>query len=244
MKKVLIAFVMIVFTYLHSNSQPQVKTIVNDENAEKRNVSNFNGVVISNAIQVFITQGVESAVAISCSNPNKNNEITTEVKNGILYVGISTNFWTSNSNLNNPKVKAYISVNKLNSLKISGASSVKFNEPITSDDLTIKVSGASTLKGTVEAKTFKADVSGASSVNLTGKANEAIIECSGASTFKSFDFTCSKANVDCSGASSILVNITNELEAEATGASSIRYAGNPSKVVANANGASNIKKKD
>lgn len=243
MKKIILVILWLATFQISCNSQPQVKTVVNDANAEKREVSDFNGVSVSNAIQLYLSQGSESAVAVSCSDADKIKNLTTEVKNGVLVIKFDGEGWSSWGN-NSLKLKAYVSVKNINHLKVSGASSVKINETLNCSDFTLKISGASSLKGNIVAQNFKGDISGASSVNLSGKANETDIECSGASTFKSFDFASTKAKVDCSGASSVQINASEELIADAAGASTIRYSGNPTKVVADASGASSIKKKD
>jgi predicted nucleic acid-binding protein len=58
-----------------------VKTVVNDPNAELRTVANFTGIKVSGGIGVYISQGKENAVAVSCSDEKHNNKIITEVKN-------------------------------------------------------------------------------------------------------------------------------------------------------------------
>jgi hypothetical protein len=51
------------------------------------------------------------------------------------------------------------------------------------------------------------------------------------------------AAVDVSGASHVTVNATEEIKAEASGASKVSYVGEPKNVIKNTSGASSVKQK-
>ena len=242
MKKILLPLLMFVLVSSSCNAQPEVRTLVNDANAEKRTVAAFKGVQVSNAITLYISQGNEDAVAVSCSDASENKKIKTEVKNGILHISLDNGFWNSFS-WKDKKVKAYVSIKNIEFLGASGASSVKINEVLKSSNLKIDISGASNIKGNISATTIKIDLSGTSSASIVGFASSANIEASGASSVKSYDFEVENCVIEASGASSIGIGVRKELKAEASGASSIRYKGTPANVEANATGASSIKKK-
>lgn len=241
MKKIFLIFLL--STYILScHSQPQIKTIVNDANAEKRDIAPFTAIQVSSAITVYLSQGNEDAIAVSCSDMTKISKIITEVKNGVLKISLDNDFWNS-WRMGDLKVKAYISVKTLNSLKASGASSIKINETISGTNLNVEASGASNIKGNLIFNTINANVSGASSINITGKTNEAVFDASGASSIKGFDFITTNCKIEASGASNVNLTVNGSLVAEASGASSIKYAGNPTSTNVDATGASSIKKK-
>lgn len=242
MKKNFISLLILLITIISCNAQPEIRTLVNDNNVEKRNVAAFTGVKVSNAITLYLSQGNEDAVAVSCSDASDNKKIKTEVKNGILNVYVDNGFW-SGFNLKDKKVKAYVSIKNIDFIGISGASSVKINESLVSKNLKVTLSGASNIKGNITVADLKVNISGASSINFTGKATTADIDASGASSFKSFDLEVANCNIDASGASNVNITVTTELKAEASGASSIKYKGNPINTNTNATGASSIKKK-
>ena len=238
MKKILLPFLTVLLSLSNCYSQPEIKTLVNDVNAEKRNVTAFKGVEVSNAISLYLSQGNEDAVAVSCSDASDNKKIKTEVKNGVLKISMDYGSW----GWNNKKVKAYVSIKNIEILTISGASNCKINEGIITANLKLKVSGASSVKGNIKATNINIDASGASNINLLGSANEAIIEASGASSIKGFEFETSNCTVDASGASNINIGVTTKLKAEASGASTVKYKGSATIVESNATGASSIKK--
>ena len=92
------------------------------------------------------------------------------------------------------------SVDKL-TLSVTGASSLVAYE-FAAQDLTVKVSGASTAKLLVQ-RSADAHVSGASTLALQGAADLFTIKCAGASTVKAADLKAQNVVADVSGASGV-----------------------------------------
>ncbi len=199
---------------------------INDANAEKRELSGFHAIRVSNAFDVYITQGNEEAVAISAAKTEYKEKIKTSVENGVLIIRFEDDrkFWKG-WNSDKQKLKAYISVKKLDKLSVSGACDVFMEEGISADEMEISFSGASDLKGKIEAKTLNVDISGASDVTLAGNVANLKIEASGASEFKGFDLITNYCDAKASGASSINITVNKELNAKASGASDVRFKG-------------------
>ena len=240
MKRIYIAILSLIM--VSSVIAQDVKTVVNDPNAELRIVANFTGIKVSGGIGVYISQGKENAVAVSCSDEKHNNKIVTEVKNGVLNIYVEKGAWNG-WNWKGVTVKAYITVQQLEKLDASGASAVKIVEGLKVDFLKIDLSGASVLKGRVEATSLKLDASGASSISLTGKSNTVSIDLSGASVLKAYEFEIENCKVEASGASSIGIHVSKQLDVEASGASSIRYIGEPTIKQISVTGSSSVKPK-
>ena len=199
---------------------------INDENAELRSLSGFHAINVSSAFDVYISQGNEEAVAISAASTEMKQRIKTSVENGVLIIRFENDkkFWKG-WNSDKQKLKAYISIKKLDNLKVSGACDVFFEEGISADDLSINFSGASDLKGKVNAKNLVVDISGASDITLTGNAASLKVEASGASDFKGFDLVTNFCDAKASGASSVNITVNKELNATASGASDVRFKG-------------------
>src|SRR6185436_20838357 len=144
---------------------------INDPNAEARTVGSFHAINVSNAFEVYITQGNEDAVAISATTDEYKKKIITEVKNGVLIVKFDNDkkFW-KNLNTSKHKLKAYISIKKIDALNVSGACNVYFEQGLSAEGLSVDLSGASDMKGKIDAKTLKVDISGASSASISGNA--------------------------------------------------------------------------
>ena len=220
MKKIqVMLMVMLVSTVLFAQT-------INDANAEPRNLSGFHAVKISNSFTVYISQGNEDAVAISASKAEYREKIITKVENGVLIIRFDDDkkFWKG-WNGDKQKLKAYISVKKIDRLDVSGACDVFFEEGISSEELTVRLSGASDLKGRIDSKKLSFNISGASDATISGNAAELSIDASGASDFKGFDMTTNYCTAEASGASSVNITVNKELNAKASGASSVRFKG-------------------
>jgi hypothetical protein len=218
------------------------RNIVVDENAQVRKLSGFSGIEVSGAIDLYISQGKEDAVAVSAGNKELVDRIKTEVKNNTLYIhfdgrGFIWKSWTNN------KIKAYVTVNNLKRIEASGACNVKSTNKLSCNELSIELSGASNLKAEVETAQLNLDLSGASDLKLNGKAANAKLSCSGASSVKAYDLIINQCNVIASGASDVRITVTKELNAKASGASSINYKGDGIIRESNNSGASSIKHK-
>ena len=220
----------------------ETKNLIFDENAQVRKLGKFTGIDVSGAIDLYIAQGKEDAVAVSAGNNEQVNYIKTEVKNEVLHIyfaskGLNWRKWTQG------KIKAYVTVSDLKRVEASGACNVKTTNTIKSDALEIELSGASDLNGSIDVGSLVIRLSGASVLSLNGKSASTNINCSGASAVKSYDLITDNAKIIASGASSVRIQVAKELTANASGASSISYKGNCTQKEIISSGASSIKHK-
>ncbi|HTL07556.1 MAG TPA: head GIN domain-containing protein [Chitinophagaceae bacterium] len=236
MKKLFSALLLMVSLHVAQAQQ----TLINDENAEKRNISAFNGISVAGGIDIYITQGNEDGIAVSATETKYRDRIRTEVRDGILSI------WYENDGMHwptgNKKLKAYISFKNISSLKASGASDVKINGVLKAASLDLKLVGASDIKGVVDIEKLTARISGASDMMVKGKVGMLDIEASGASDVKDFDLVVQTCEAQASGASDIKITVEKEISANATGASDIVIRGNGVIKKMSKSGASSIKK--
>jgi len=200
------------------------KNIVFDANAEVRNLKNFTSIEVSGAIDLYLSQGNEEAVAVSASSNDVIERIRTEVKDGVLQIffdgkGINWKSW------GNTKMKAYVTFKNLTCVEASGACNVKTAQTIIVPSLRIEMSGASDFMGEVKTTTLKMDASGASNIRITGTTEKLIVDASGACNIKAYDLKSDICKIEASGASNIRVRVNKELSAEASGGSTIYFKG-------------------
>jgi hypothetical protein len=236
-QSVLVAFVLLI---LSSACAQTTKKMVVDGAAEDRKLSGFTTINVSDAFDVYISQGNEDAVGVSASDASATKSIKTYVAGGVLYISFEYKGrgWSS---WKNNKLKAYITIKNLEKLAVSGACNVSFVDPITSDRLLVSVSGASDIKGPLKVNSLKVGASGASNISLSGSATETDFNISGACSIKSLDLVTDNCAVVASGASSIRLTINQSLKANISGASDIRYKGTVSMFNSKTSGASSIK---
>jgi hypothetical protein len=220
----------------------KAQNVVYDPNAEVRKVDKFNGIDVSGTVSLYLSQGNETGVAISAGEEKYNSRIKTEVKNGVLYISVDGGMWNGFS-LSNRKLKAYVSVPDISTLHISGASYVNIVGSLKTESLALQVTGASELKGQLDVRNLNMGISGASVARLTGTAESANIEASGAVRINGYDLKVDNGKFDISGASHITISVNKELSANASGGSTIQYKGDGVAKSMNVNGGATIQKK-
>jgi len=221
----------------------QAQKTINDPNAEVRNVSGFRAIKVSHGIDLYLSQSESEAVAVSASESKYRDRIKTSVENGVLKIWFDNDNNWKLWNTNNKKLKAYVSFRTLEKLVASGASDVYVDGVIRSGSLDINLSGASDFKGEVDANTLTVDQSGASDATVKGRASSLKVEVSGASDFTGFDLQTENCQARATGASEVKITVTKELNARASGASSIQYKGSGVIRELHTSGASSINKK-
>lgn len=228
-----------VWLFAASNVTAQ-QTVIEDPNAEVRAVTPFTAIRISSAIDLYLSQSSQEAVAVSAGDIKIRNGIKVAVDNGVLKI------WYENNGLNlsgNKKMKAYVAFRSINHLEASGSSDVYVNGSIKGDELTITLSGASDFKGSVQLNTLNLMQSGASDVTVTGNAANVQVQASGASDCEGYGLLAETCTVHASGASDIKITVNKALTATATGASSVYYKGEAAVTEVRSSGGSNITRK-
>ncbi|MEO5907875.1 MAG: head GIN domain-containing protein [Ginsengibacter sp.] len=215
--------------------------VINDKNAEVRNVISFSAIKVSGGIDVYLSQSDEEALALSASDESTRDNIKTEVKNGILNIWYDGGRFRFNSDR---KLRAYVSFKTLQSLEASGACDFIINGIFKASSVRIKLSGACDIKGNVNFDNLQLDISGASTVKVNGNVENIKIDASGASDVKNYDLIADNCVADISGASDVKITVNKSIAAKASGASSLFYKGNPERREVSSSGASSISHRD
>ena len=108
----------------------------------------------------------------------------------------------------------------------------------------VKLSGACDITGPVKLTNLSIDLSGASTVKLNGSTQNLKLDAGGASDMKNYDLETENCIAKLSGASDVRITVTNSIMASASGASTLFYHGNPDKRDVASSGASSISQKN
>jgi hypothetical protein len=228
------------FLFAHAQNE---KNLVVDANAEARTVNSFTAIEVSDAIDLYISQGSTEAAAISGSTDDIKTRIKTEVRNGTLHIffdakGLNWRKWGNN------RMKAYVTYIKLDRIEASGACNIKTTDPIIQPELKMEMSGASDFSGEIRVGKFKLNGSGASIITISGKADEMSVDATGACHVKGYELITSMCKIDASGGSNIRITVNKELSAVASGGSSIYYRGTGLIRDISSSGGASIKRRD
>jgi hypothetical protein len=194
----------------------------------------FDEVEVSNAVTAEITQGDTFGVAVRIDD-NLLDHLQVTKEGSTLRIRLKPGIVPLNAT-----VQAEVTMPELVRLGVGGASQCTVAGFSSAMALSVDVFGASGLTGDIEAGDARFDVSGASHATLRGSAQDVIIDVSGASSLDLSAFAVADANVVASEASHVTVNASGTLDADASGASSVRYLGNPTLGTIETSGASSV----
>ena len=129
-------------------------------------------------------------------------------------------------------------------VKVDAGGASRFEGNLTGKKIDIELSGASWFHGHIEAGIVEYDSKGASSALMTGSAFMTLdVDLSGASTMDAKNFTAKKVRGEMSGASNLVVQCTESLRVNLSGASTLTYIGSPRDINCQTDALSNVVKK-
>lgn len=182
---------------------------------QKRNVGDFTEVAAGGVFEVSAVSGKEFSLEVEADD-NLLPYIETAVENGVLHIS------TTEKLSSGDPLKIRITAPAIERVEASGVAKFIVNG--------------------ISGDVFKAAASGASKITAAGSAETVDVEVSGASKFDGTELSTINAEVETGGSGRVLVNASNILNATATGASSVRYIGEPSSVRSNVSGVSSVRK--
>lgn len=220
----------------------------------------YDAVDISNSFDVFVDENA-SAVTITAGE-NIMSRVIVEQVGGELKIYCKPPVVSVNGGY----LKAVIPHSPaLKNVTISGASGFDTPYPVVSNDVNIKVSGASRFNGNISAREIEIDLSGASRITGSITADDLELELSGASvadikgqadnlelsfsgashnkdnvTLNKYGLECTNCKGSISGASKAYIHCLNDIDVSLSGASTLHYTGNATTDDCSTSGASTI----
>lgn len=193
---------------------------------ESRNVSGFTGISLSIAADIYLSQSNEYKVEI-VANADYLEKIETVVEGDVLKIKTKNHF---DFDFHNEKVKIYISMPQVNSLRISGSGDILAQTAIKTENLAIKISGSGNVKiENLSVKSLDTDISGSGDINFAGTdvAERATYSVSGSGDIDSQNLQCKKVEISVSGSGDVRVWAVDELNARVSGSGDVYYKGRP-----------------
>ncbi|MFO0321858.1 MAG: GIN domain-containing protein [Bacteroidota bacterium] len=125
-----------------------------------------------------------------------------------------------------------ISGNKLNEIDLSGLISFEANQEIQASDFHISLSGASNARFNLNSNSINAIVKGICELNLKGTSHLFDANVEGGSNVNAFDLKTDTCIIDASGISTAKIQVIRKAKLNATGASTIKFKGDPKEILA------------
>jgi putative autotransporter adhesin-like protein len=183
---------------------------------ETRNIADFKSLDVGGVFRVEVTAQKDFKVEVE-SDDNLLPFIKTDVREGTLHIE------TDKRLRSNSPIVVRISAPDIENLETSGASNISIEN--------------------IKNARLGLDSSGASKVSVQGETSVLVVDVSGASRIDAGSLSAGTAKVDASGATNVAVNVADELNANATGASRIIYSGAVKNLVKKTSGAGSVSPK-
>jgi predicted ester cyclase len=199
---------------------PTETPVPDDARGETREVSGFDRVSLQGVGTLVVAQGDSESLTIDAED-RVLRRIETEVQDGTLIIRPDRGFRTRE------EIVYSLTVDDLTGIELSGAGQVQMQR-LETGDFTLNVSGAGAV--TIEdliAQTLDVEASGNASITLGGTVDSQTVTFGQAGTYDASNLASRVATVSVDGAAKAIVNVSESLDASASGASSITYTGDP-----------------
>lgn len=213
-----------------------------DERGERgersvRTLSGFDSVHVHGGVDVRVRQ--DDDFLIEVYGPAE--DLITELNGSTLEIhpvrGAGNFFGIFNGNLD---LDVAVTLPELKAVWASGGSDVNSVGTISGETMEIGTSGGSDLTMQLQIDAIEVSTSGGSDVNLSGEVGVATLNASGGSDLNARDLSAREVQVQSSGGSDTLIDVSERLYGKASGGSDVIYTGNPSMVDVDVSGGADL----
>lgn len=232
-------FSLLLMTVYSANSQTTKE--FTDPNAKKRIISGaFSKIQVSSGVELYLTQGNETMLAVSVSEQKYEERFKTTVENGVLKIyydnkGIT---WVNDKHR---KLKVYLSFKELEKITASGGANVEMMNELKANDLGMSFSSGATFTGKLRAKTIVADINSGAEIEAEGQTGKLTVSASSGASFIGFELVTEVCNASANSGGAVRIQVQKELNASAKSGGSIRYKGNAVLKKGNINSGGSVK---
>lgn len=200
----------------------------------------FTRLKISSALKVWITQGDNCDVRIETEEGSDCRSLVDIDQSGeTLELALKSSFLKLRDF---HTINVYITIRELKELDVSGAVDVRSKNKLLCQKLDMDLSGAVKTQLDLSAGDVTVKCSGAVKLELQGECKTLDIDMSGATKVLATEMSLDVCHVKTSGAGSIDVAVTKELQVDSSGASSVTYRGDPEVLKIRTSGAAEVRK--
>lgn len=191
--------------------------------SKKRKISNdFIRINASRGLDVYITKSKNISLEVE-ADENLHDLITTEVKDGTLYITASKNIYTASAK------KIHVSANNINEILVNSGAEVYSENTFNSEKLVINVSSGAHAKMDVRVQDLTCNSSSGAGIELRGEADVFRASSSSGSDIEAYDLTTRECDVNASSGSDIELMVTDKFVGKATSGADIKFKGQPRK---------------
>lgn len=202
-----------------------------------RNVGPFKGVKAAEGIDVYLKKGTKESIKVEAIGTDPENVIT-EVAGSYLKIHMAD----MRGSRSRYDIKVYVEYVSLEKLSVSSAASIFSDGTIKTKTIELGASSAGEMKVSVEAEDVTISASSAGEIEVKGKCTNVTADASSAGEVDAYELESVSATAEASSAGSVQVNVSKNLNAQASTAGDVRYRGSPDKAITNSSSGGSVKK--
>ena len=198
--------------------------VINDANAEARNVPSFHAIRVATGIQLIIKQGDAEAVAVSASDAELRARIKTEVVDGVLKIYFENKLWGQGA-FKYKNLRAYVSFKNIDKFNGASGSITTVDGSFTTGRMEIKLSSGARFTGEVKGAGLYVSQSSGAKTYLSGQVQSLSVDASSGGAFYGYNIAAGSCDADASSGGKIEITVVKELMADASSGGKIEYRG-------------------
>ena len=200
---------------------------------EVRPVGNFNKIRFKDFGTLYLSQGEQESLTIE-ADEQVLEELTSEVRDGILRLGIGEDWWdrigkviSSVFSGEQSKVIYHLTFRELDEIGISGNCKLEC-DTLKSDEFKVSVSGLGDLAFQhLECSKLDVRISGRGEFSAAGRANQQEVRISGSGEYLAEDLSSQTLRIVISGQGNATVRVEESLDITISGLGQVNYYGRP-----------------
>ena len=194
--------------------------VTEPEGGESRDVRDFQAVSLQGVGTLVMTQGETESLTIE-AEPKVLRRIETVVEDGTLSIRPERSFDTDEP------ITYALTFRQLNAIELAGAGRAEAQQ-LSADRLQLFVSGSGVVSiPALTANNLEVEASGTAQIELGGAVDTQTVTIDGTGRYNAADLSSRVASVSAGGTAQAIVQVTEQLEAQASGTARIEYIGDP-----------------
>ncbi len=186
---------------------------------EVLNISEFTGLKLKIAADVFITQG-DAVEVVAKGEQNVIDGLDLSVRNDIWDVEFD-------NCMKNYELKIFVTMPDVDFLSITGSGDIIGETFIDSDDITLRITGSGDMCLGLTTDNIDAKITGSGDMDLEGATQQLDFRITGSGDLGAFDLIAERADIEITGSGDANVNVVDFLKIKITGSGDVLYKGSP-----------------
>ncbi|AWH85451.1 DUF2807 domain-containing protein [Flavobacterium album] len=196
-----------------------------DTTKEKRKIGpDYSKIKVTGNFEVSLISGDTGTLSME-GEENLLPLVTTEVKNGTLFIGSENDKFLTPSR--NRKITIKVPVNALSEVFLKGSGSINVKNRV-KNDIKLLLDGCGSINVSVNTDNVEACVLGSGEIKIDGQAQSFECKVVGSGIIKAYDLKAPNVNAVVSGAGDVEANSSKKLKGRISGSGNIAFAGEPS----------------